>query len=118
MRITFFDKSSLVLKIYSTLFRLPAKYFFYYFFRPVDVVRYLEFSYFLKFLKREHLNKNLKILDVSSPHMMAYYLAQNNFVLKTNIDENERKYIKESKKLKFEAVDGTRMPFKDNFFDD
>jgi SAM-dependent methyltransferase len=77
----------------------------------------LEFSYFLKFLKRERLDKDLKILDVSSPHMMAYYLAKSNFVLKTNIDKSERKYIKESKKLKFEVVDGTKMPFADNAFD-
>jgi len=116
MKVTFFDKSSLVPKIYSTLFKLPAKYFLYYLLRPIDTTRYMEFSYFLKFLRENNFDKNLKILDVSSPHMMAYYLAKNNFVLKTNIDESEKKYIKESKRLKFEIVDGTKMPFEDNSF--
>jgi SAM-dependent methyltransferase len=49
--------------------------------------------------------------------MMAYYLAKNNFVSKANIDESERKYIKESKNLKFKVVNATKMPFENNSFD-
>jgi predicted SAM-dependent methyltransferase len=49
--------------------------------------------------------------------MIAYYLAKNNFVLKTNIDESEKRYIKESKNLKFRTVDATKMPFQDDSFD-
>jgi hypothetical protein len=35
----------------------------------------------------------LDILDISSPHMLAYLLSNENNVLKINIDENEGRYI-------------------------
>ena len=86
------------------------------FFRPVDNMRFFEFTYLKKFIKKNDLH-DLHILDVASPHMMAYYLSKNNHVLKTNIDIDEKKFIKENKNLTFKIEDATRLSFPDDTFD-
>ena len=74
MYITILDKVFLVLKIYSRLYKMPFKYIFKTFCKPVESTRYIEFAYLLKFLKSNKLKSNSKVLDVSSPFVMAYLL--------------------------------------------
>jgi SAM-dependent methyltransferase len=84
--------------------------------RPVDATRYIEFTYLDKFLRtRDFSGKN--VLDVSSPHIMAYVLSKNNNVIKTNLDASEKDFIKENKNLTFKIEDATRLSFPDNSFD-
>jgi len=72
--------------------------------------------YMIKFMRKNKL-QGLNILDIASPHMMAYYLSENNHVLKTNIDIGEKKFIKENKNLTFKIEDATKLSFPDNTFD-
>lgn len=117
MKITNLDKIKLIGSMYSVLKLLPDfKQKIYFFVKPVDITRFFEFAYIIKFIREKDL-RNLNILDVSSPHMIAYYLSKNNNVLKTNIDDNERKFIKENKNLKFKLEDATELSFPDNTFD-
>ena len=117
MNVTALDKIMLLGSMYSVLRLLPS--FFKKistFFRPIDTTRFFEFAYMIKFMKKNDLH-DLDILDISSPHMMAYYLSKKNRVLKTNIDIDEKKFIKENKNLTFKLEDATRLSFPDNTFD-
>ena len=117
MKITVFDKIHLLFSMYSVLYLLPNfKKKISTLLRPVDNTRFFEFSYLKKFIKKNNLY-NLSVLDISSPHMMAYYLSKNNYVLKTNIDIDEKKFIKENKNLKFKIEDATQLSFLDNTYD-
>jgi ubiquinone/menaquinone biosynthesis C-methylase UbiE len=130
MDISFSDVLRLIFSVYSIAPRLPtAKKRVALFVRPLDATRYVEFAYLYKFLRknktwqrqidcgRADQNAGKKILDVSSPHMMAYVLSKKNDVVKTNIDAGEKKFIKESKNLHFKIEDATRLSFSDNTFD-
>ncbi|MCX9014281.1 MAG: hypothetical protein OIN89_05750, partial [Candidatus Methanoperedens sp.] len=52
---------------------------------PVDTTRYTEFTYLLNFIKNNDL-KQMTILDVSSPFMMAYILSSQNKIIKTDVN--------------------------------
>lgn len=117
MKITTSDKIKLIISMYSVLKWLPnLKQKIFIFFIPIDTVRFHEFSYFIKFIKKNKLS-NLYILDISSPHMMAYFLSKHNNVEKTNIDINEKKFIKEKKNLKFKIENAINLTYQDNKFD-
>jgi SAM-dependent methyltransferase len=116
MKVTFFDKIKLLFNVYSTIFRQPLKYFFINLLRPLDATRYTEFAYLLNFLEAKKIS-NANILDVSSPHAIDYLLINKNKVLKINIDQKEKKYIKENKNLEFESADALNLKFRDNTFD-
>lgn len=117
MRINFVDKISLILKIYSVLHKLPLKAALKTFLKPADSIRYWEFNYLLKYLKKIKLNKGMKVLDVSSPFILSYILSKKNNVLKTDINNFESQHIKENKNLKFKLEDATCLSFKDDAFD-
>jgi len=118
MKIGFVSKLNVLGSIYKSLFRLPKKYIRNTFLYPLDSTRYTEFAVFLDYLKKHDISIiDKKILDVSSPFMMAYILAERAFVTKTDINPDEKRSIKEHVKLKFEQIDGTDMPYKDNSFD-
>lgn len=117
MEVTILDKIALLVSLYSVLLLLPSwQKKVSAFLRPVDTTRFYEFAYLIKFLKKNNLY-NLNILDVSSPHLMAYYLSKKNRVLKINIDIAEKKYIKENRNLVFKLEDATQLSFSDNTFD-
>jgi len=117
MKVTTLDKIKLFGSMYSVLKLLPGfKKKVSCFFRPIDTTRFFEFAYLIKFMKKNNL-RGLNILDVSSPHMMAYYLSKNNSILKTNIDFEEKRFIKENKNLRFKLEDATKLSFPDNVFD-
>ena len=118
MKISLFDKISLILKIYLKLYKMPSKIIFKTFLKPVESIRYVEFSYLLKFLKKNKININGKILDLSSPYVMAYLLNKSeNEVIKTDINDMEKKSIKEKRNFKFKKEDGTNLSFDNDSFD-
>lgn len=84
--------------------------------KPLDSTRFTEFAYIQKFIWEKKL-KDMKVLDVSSPHLIAYALAKDNNVVKTNIDLWEKGFINESKNLTFEVADATDLKYPDNQFD-
>lgn len=112
----FFQKVKLLFKFWGVLPKLPFKFAVIKFLNPIDSTRYVEFIYFLNFLKKNKINSG-KVLDVSSPFLMSYFLSEDFYVLKTDINEEESKYIKENKNLKFEKADGTELIYPDNIFD-
>ncbi len=83
---------------------------------PVDVTRYEEFHFLLRFLEREGLSGR-RILDVSSPHMMAHVLARENDVIKSDINPRERHAVAGRDRLRFQLADAKRLPFRDSSFD-
>ncbi|MCX7834409.1 MAG: class I SAM-dependent methyltransferase [Ignavibacteria bacterium] len=117
MKVTFWDKIKLLLRIYSVLGKMKLRTAVKIFFKPVETTRYVEFSYLLKFLSKYGINKEIKILDVSSPFILSYILSKQYYVLKTDINEDEKYYIKESNNLKFKIEDATKLSFEDNTFD-
>jgi ubiquinone/menaquinone biosynthesis C-methylase UbiE len=83
---------------------------------PVDTTRYTEFTYLLNFIKNNDL-KQMTILDVSSPFMMAYILSSQNKIIKTDVNLDENKNINGNAGLSFMLEDATQLSFKDNTFD-
>lgn len=114
--VSFFQKLKLLFRFWTILPKLPAKFAIIKFINPIDSTRYVEFIYLLEFLKRNNIKKG-KALDISSPFLMAYFLSDDFKVLKTDINDDEKKYIKESPHLKFEKADGTALTYPDNTFD-
>lgn len=82
---------------------------------PLDSTRYTELAHLFSFFDKRL--KDLKVLDVSSPHMLSYLLSRDNDVIKTNIDEGERRFIRESPRLKFHRADALKLDFPDESFD-
>lgn len=116
MIITFIDKLRVLFQVWSCIPMLPNKYKFYILLKPMEATRYTEFAYILKFLKKMS-SKQGKILDVSSPFIMSYIFSRNNTVIKTDIYEKEKRFIKPFNNLKFELQDATKLTYKDNTFD-
>lgn len=85
--------------------------------KPLDATRYLEFGYILEFLKRNHLKAG-KVLDVSSPVMISYILSrQGHTVIKTDINANEAKYVKNSPRLSFSVQNAVSLSYDEGIFD-
>ena len=98
------------------IFRMPgAKRMLAHLVNPIDCTRYTEFAYLFSCFGGGL--KDLYILDVSSPHTLAYMLSRENKVVKTNIDAGERKFIRESARLRFSAEDALALSFPDETFD-
>lgn len=117
MKITTKDKIATIFSVYGILRLLPSfKKKISLFFRPIDAVRYTEFSYLYKYIKKNGLSK-MSILDISSPYIMAYVFSKKNKVIKTDIDSKEKNFIKEHKNLIFRIEDATKLTFTDNTFD-
>ena len=85
--------------------------------KPADFIRYTEFGHFIKIIKQNKIQSNSPVLDISSPYLMAYYLAKQHLVTKTDINIAEKSNIKDSTTLHFEHIDGTNMPYSDHTFD-
>lgn len=115
-KISVFQKVKLLFRFLTVLHLLPFKFAIIKFFNPIDSTRYVEFIYFLDFLKDNKIKKG-EVIDISSPFLMSYFLCKNFKVLKTDINEEEKKYIKENKNLKFIKADGTSLMYQDNSFD-
>jgi len=117
MNIKTIDRLKILFSVYGVVWYLPRlKSVFGTLFRPADSTRYTEFSYLQKFLKLKNLT-GMDVLDVSSPHLMAYILAKHSHVTKTNIDLSEKKFIRENKNLIFKQEDAVNLSFFDNRFD-
>lgn len=117
MRIKFTDKLLLLLRIFSRLACLPRnRKLIHRIVNPIDSVRYIEFAYLLKFLKILSF-KPRKILDISSPYMLAYILCKDAQVIKTDINPLEEVTIRKNSNLYFKLEDATSLSFADDSFD-
>lgn len=118
MRIGLKEKLYTLCNIYSVLFALPKKYIKNTIFYPLDSTRYTEFAYFLEYIRKYSISfKGKTVLDISSPFMLAYILAKDAHVTKTDINPEESRSIKPSKQLVFKQEDGTALTYADNSFD-
>lgn len=88
-------------------------------FKPIDATRYTEFPYLIKFLRKNKIyHKSINnTLDISSPFMMSYYLSRFSKVIKTDINPNEKHFIREQENLKFQLENSLNLSFEDNQFD-
>lgn len=100
-----------------SLYLLPKKNILTTFINPIDSTRYTEFAYLLEYLKREKVVPRGKVLDISSPFMMAYILSHTANVLKTDVNVEEEKEVQPNSRLAFELADGTALSYADNTFD-
>lgn len=118
MKISLLNKIQTVASLYSLLILLN-KGRLRFIINPLDATRYLEIPYIIKFLKMKKVHlKNKKILDVSSPFILSYWFAKKgSIVIKTDIDDAERKNIKKTSNLKFMIADAKKLKFPDNSFD-
>lgn len=84
---------------------------------PVSIVRYFEFD----FVNRHLPKSNIKILDVSSPFLLSFYLSHRNPYTITYINPDDNDLNDVRKKLKLSGIDGVSIE-KGNahhlFFDD
>ena len=117
MTIKFSDKIKTLLKVYSCLSLLPFRYKIYILLKPLESTRYTEFAFLFNYLKFYEVKSFRKILDISSPFIMAYILSKKSKVIKTDINEKERNFIKESNHLKFQVEDVTNLSFSNEEFD-
>ena len=117
MKLTIIDLVQLYFRSLCLVFRLPRHAWFKHILNPIDMTRYYEFSYIIKFLKESTRIANQTVLDVSSPHLIDYLLSPRNHVTKMNIDKSEGDYIKTSSKLNFLEGNALDIPFSDNSFD-
>lgn len=117
MKITITDKFKTLFQVYKCLHKLPFRHAIHIFIKPIDCTRYVEFPYLLKFLAQNNKTVKGKVLDVSSPFIMSYILSKNAHVTKTDIYEEEKKFIKPSSSLTFEKADATNLNYQDNTFD-
>ncbi|MBT8379906.1 MAG: class I SAM-dependent methyltransferase [Ignavibacteria bacterium] len=92
-------------------------------FNPVSIVRYFEFEYVHNNLS---VKENEKILDVSSPYLFGFYIANKHSVDYNYINPDKKdllNVISLSKRLKFkadyssEAIDALDLPYEKNLFD-
>ncbi len=117
MKVSFFDKIYLLLKIYGNLHRLPFRYFFHVLLKPAENIRFTELGYLVKYLKTNKSPHFERILDVSSPFILSYILSAKSNVLKTDINPDEKKYIAESNQLSFKTGNALSLSFDNDSFD-
>lgn len=116
-RIGTFQKLALFFRVLRLSFKIPVlKKKISYAICPLESTRYVEFAYSLCCIDRYGIQTS-KTLDVSSPFMLAYLLSGFGEVVKTDINNDERRYIRESNNLSFKKEDATRMSFADASFD-
>ncbi len=117
MKITFWNKIKILFEVYKCLPQIPMKYKLYILIKPLESTRYTEFAYLLDFINNCSDCNFKKILDISSPFLMSYILSKYSHVIKTDINEEERIFIKENKHLSFQIQDATKLAYKNNYFD-
>lgn len=83
---------------------------------PIDSTRYCEFTYLLKYMKngRRPLER---VLDVSSPTMLAYAFSNSGQVVKSDINIRESLLVRRSQRLQFLVQDSRRLSFCEGIFD-
>lgn len=117
MNITLIDKFNLVFSVYKILHRLPSiKETMVLLFNPIDSVRFVEFAYVLKSMKKYKIRPD-HILDISSPYALAYILSGISKVIKTDINIDEKKHIKNSEILSFKCENARNLSFNNDCFD-
>lgn len=120
MKITWQDHLTLIAKIYRILFKYPMPMWqkYHLLANPVDSTRYVEFTCLLKSLSSQKFDQAGKaVLDISSPYIMAYILAEKANVIKTDINILEKRSIHETPSLKFRQEDALSLTFPDASFD-
>ena len=120
MNVTSIDKAKALIQLLKLQAYMPGGRRLGFIFRPIDATRYTEFSYLIKYLEKEgHRPSPMeKVLDVSSPHMLAYFFHRMGcHVLKTDINPKERRHISPRERLNFKIEDARRLSFSDNSFD-
>jgi SAM-dependent methyltransferase len=111
------DKLRALLEIYRIVPRLPGwKLAAWTLINPMDSTRYVEFACLLRFLNERGIGPG-KILDVSSPYVLAYVLSRFGNVVKTDINPREGKRIRGDGNLSFRLEDATHLSFPDDTFD-
>lgn len=84
---------------------------------PIETTRYTEFTYIIKYLEKNKIKPD-NVLDVSSPYMLAYFLAKKGAkVIKTDINSGEERYIKKNKNLFFQKENALHLSFNNDNFD-
>lgn len=83
---------------------------------PIDSTRYCEFTHLLKYVKNRGLQFD-RVLDVSSPAMLAYVFSDYGLVVKSDINIQEGILVKRSQRLQFLVQDSGRLPFCGGTFD-
>lgn len=90
---------------------------------PMDIARYFEIPATFRFLSAA---RNEKILDLSSPKLLSFYLAERigSKITATDIWKDEivswkqiREALGRSGGLKLEVADGRKLQYKNKFFD-
>ncbi len=117
MKITFWNKIKILFEVYKCLPQIPMKYRIYILIKPLESTRYTEFAYLFGFIKNCSDCNFKKILDISSPFIMSYILSKYSYVIKTDINEKEKIFIKENKRLSFQIQDARMLTYKNNHFD-
>jgi SAM-dependent methyltransferase len=116
VRIGLADKVMLIASVYRSMPRNSLRSIVARLLQPIDVTRYVEFPYLLRFL-RQWRTEEMTVLDVSSPFILAYILARKNRVVKTDINEAEGAAIVTGPNLSFQREDGRALSFADDTFD-
>jgi SAM-dependent methyltransferase len=111
------DKLKTVLEIYGIIHHLPGwRHAIKILINPMDTTRYVEFAHLLRFLDKKEVRPQ-KVLDVSSPYILSYVLSKTGKVIKTDINPEEGRFIREGENLSFHPEDATRLSFGDDSFD-
>jgi SAM-dependent methyltransferase len=116
MVISFIKKIKLIGIIWSCVPQTPFRTMLKLFFKPIESVRYTEISYIINFIQNTRVN-TFSCLDISSPYILSYILSKGGCVIKTDISSDERRFIKESKNLKFEIQNVLALTYPHNSFD-
>lgn len=118
MRVTAFNKTICLLKVYSNILKIKGfKQKILTLLHPLDSVRYVEIPYLLNILVKYNLNR-LNVLDVSSPHQAAMLLAGNGHnVVRINPDPKEESYLIHKGRLGFKNENSLDMSFQKESFD-
>lgn len=117
MTVNAMDKLRTVLEIYGILHHLPGwRQAFKILINPMDSTRYIEFAHLLRFLDKRGVRPE-RILDVSSPYILSYVLSKTGKVIKTDINPEEGRFIREGENLSFRPEDATHLSFGDDSFD-
>ena len=110
-------KVEVLARAWSAAWLIPGKQKLPFLVNPVDATRYLEFAYLLRLLSDRDVRPS-RVLDVSSPVIISYMLSSmGSMVIKTDINQDERKYVRPGPRLSFQQENATKLSFPDDSFD-
>ena len=115
LKISFIKKVNLMLLCWGCIPKVPLRTKINILLKPLDSTRYTEISYIINFIKDNLLSFPLS-LDISSPFILSYILSKKGKVIKTDISPEEKKFIKESRNLKFEIQNALALTYPKNTF--